>query len=102
VPFLFLRKWLIWSGLWGRWKKVRLTVELLGFLRFWPGEEGIPQGLKPQFLCELERAKAEEAAEKVDFRSEAFPQRLKPDSFFITYGAAEAAPFQNGDYFSTL
>ncbi len=40
-------------------------------------------------------------AVKIDSCPEAFPRRLKPNSFGITDGAAEAAPFQNS-FISTL
>ena len=31
-----------------------------------------------------------------------FPQRLKPSSFFMHYGTAEAVPFQNRKFFSSF
>ena len=43
-----------------------------------------------------------EGAEKVRLPSAIFPRRLKPRSIDWTSGAAEAAPFQNNDFFSTL
>ena len=62
-------------------------------------KEQVP-GVKPGTGKAL-NFRTEEGAGKVDFRPEAFPLRLKPDSFCITYGAAEAAPFQNRSFFAS-
>ena len=45
---------------------------------------------------------AEEGAEKVGCGAERFPQWLKPHCRYCTCGAAEAAPFQDNAFFSTL
>jgi len=39
-----------------------------------------------------------QTADKVTVQLEAFPRRLKPRRFDSLYGAAEAAPLQNGEF----
>jgi hypothetical protein len=45
---------------------------------------------------------AKEGAEIIPFAAVTFPQWLKPRLFWDICGAAEAAPLQNNDFFSTL
>ena len=45
---------------------------------------------------------AEQLPEKVMEGLGKIPQRLKPDSYSISYGTAKAVPFQNGEFFREL
>ena len=57
------------------------------------------QGLKPfKFLISFRGLKTPQTADKVIVQLKAFPRRLKPCWFDSLYGAAEAAPFQNGEF----
>jgi hypothetical protein len=49
-----------------------------------------------------EAAAVAQAVDKLILGGKAFPRRLKPCRFDSLYGAAEAAPFQNKDFFVNL
>jgi len=40
--------------------------------------------------------------EKVDLSRKIAPQRLKPSLISVTYGTAEAVPFQSSEFFRKL